>query len=215
MGLKKQETEVMGAWKDVDLKEAINTSFLILLTIYLLAVLSDQFQSDMIARYISVDYLMIFVIIFGALWVVIRRGESITENIEYWGRIPRFYLFTVIVGLVGALMIFYKLEMSHMGLGYLTYLIPILGGSMIVVCFILAVGIVKPEKEVKERPDEVHIKDRKVATDEKLKGKGSAYCIKCKAEREMKNVRIVTMKNGRKARKGVCSVCGSGMYKMI
>ena len=35
-----------------------------------------------------------------------------------------------------------------------------------------------------------------------------AYCMKCKAERVVSNVAIVTMKNGRPAAQGVCPVCG-------
>jgi len=43
------------------------------------------------------------------------------------------------------------------------------------------------------------------------------YCVKCrdKAGREMKNVQVVTMKNGRKAAKGSCTICGTGMYKIL
>jgi RNase P subunit RPR2 len=40
------------------------------------------------------------------------------------------------------------------------------------------------------------------------------YCVKCKAKREMKNEKAVTMKNGRKAVKGVCSKCGTKMFKI-
>ena len=42
-----------------------------------------------------------------------------------------------------------------------------------------------------------------------------AYCVKCKAKREMVNPQKVTMKNGRPAMKGVCSKCGTGMYKIL
>lgn len=41
------------------------------------------------------------------------------------------------------------------------------------------------------------------------------YCMKCKAKREMKETVEVTMKNGRKAMKGKCAVCGTGMYKIL
>ncbi len=42
-----------------------------------------------------------------------------------------------------------------------------------------------------------------------------AYCVKCKAKREMKDTVEVTMKNGRKAVKGTCSTCNTGMYKIL
>ena len=41
------------------------------------------------------------------------------------------------------------------------------------------------------------------------------YCVKCKAKRDMKDAKEITMANGRKAMKGVCSVCGTGMFKIM
>ena len=41
------------------------------------------------------------------------------------------------------------------------------------------------------------------------------YCVKCKAKREMSDAKEVTMKNGRKAQKGKCAKCGTGMYKIL
>jgi len=40
------------------------------------------------------------------------------------------------------------------------------------------------------------------------------YCVKCKAKREIKNAKAVTMKNGRPANQGVCPVCGTKMFKI-
>lgn len=41
-----------------------------------------------------------------------------------------------------------------------------------------------------------------------------AYCVKCKAKREMKNPKQITMKNKRKAMKGTCPKCGTGMFRI-
>ena len=41
------------------------------------------------------------------------------------------------------------------------------------------------------------------------------YCVKCKAKKEIKDSKEVTMKNGRKALKGVCPDCGTGMYRIL
>ena len=41
-----------------------------------------------------------------------------------------------------------------------------------------------------------------------------AYCVKCKAKKEMQNAQAVTMKNGKPATKGVCPSCGTGMYRI-
>jgi len=41
------------------------------------------------------------------------------------------------------------------------------------------------------------------------------YCVKCKAKKEMQDAKEVTMKNGRKAMKGKCPVCSTGMYRIM
>lgn len=41
-----------------------------------------------------------------------------------------------------------------------------------------------------------------------------AWCMKCKSKREMNNAKKVTMKNGRPAMSGVCSKCGTKMFKI-
>ncbi len=42
-----------------------------------------------------------------------------------------------------------------------------------------------------------------------------AYCMKCKAERVIQNMQVVTTKNGRPAANGVCPVCGTKMFKFL
>jgi len=41
-----------------------------------------------------------------------------------------------------------------------------------------------------------------------------AYCVKCKRKVDIKNPKKVTMKNNRKAIKGRCPRCGSGVYRI-
>ncbi len=41
-----------------------------------------------------------------------------------------------------------------------------------------------------------------------------AYCVKCKAKREVKNAQNITMKNGKPALSGTCPVCGTKMFKI-
>jgi len=41
------------------------------------------------------------------------------------------------------------------------------------------------------------------------------YCVKCKSKKEMKDEKQVTMKNGRKAIKGVCVTCGTSMFCIL
>ena len=42
----------------------------------------------------------------------------------------------------------------------------------------------------------------------------NAYCVKCKEKRDMNSAENTTMKNGKPAVKGVCPVCGTGMFKI-
>ena len=41
-----------------------------------------------------------------------------------------------------------------------------------------------------------------------------AYCMKCKQKREVKDPQPVTMKNGKPATTGECSVCGTKIFKI-
>ena len=41
-----------------------------------------------------------------------------------------------------------------------------------------------------------------------------AYFMKCKTKREMKDAKPVTMKNGKPATTGTCTVCGTKMFKI-
>jgi hypothetical protein len=40
------------------------------------------------------------------------------------------------------------------------------------------------------------------------------YCVKCKASREIKDAKPITMKNGRPATEGTCPVCGTKIFKI-
>ena len=40
------------------------------------------------------------------------------------------------------------------------------------------------------------------------------YCVKFRAKRDAENVQEVTMKNGKKANRGTCPVCGTSMFKI-
>jgi Zn finger protein HypA/HybF involved in hydrogenase expression len=41
-----------------------------------------------------------------------------------------------------------------------------------------------------------------------------AYCMKCKTQRDMKDAKPITMKNGRPATEGLCPECGTRMFKI-
>ncbi len=41
-----------------------------------------------------------------------------------------------------------------------------------------------------------------------------AYCMKCRAKKEMNDAKSITMKNGRPATKGVCPTCGTKIFRI-
>ena len=41
-----------------------------------------------------------------------------------------------------------------------------------------------------------------------------AYCLKCKAKREISNPAQVTFTNGRQATRGTCPVCGTRVFRI-
>jgi hypothetical protein len=41
------------------------------------------------------------------------------------------------------------------------------------------------------------------------------YCVKCKCKQSISGGKTVTMANGRKAVKGKCPDCGTGMYRIL
>ena len=43
----------------------------------------------------------------------------------------------------------------------------------------------------------------------------TGYCVKCKDHRTMIEAEEVEMKNGRKAMKGKCPSCGTGMFRIM
>ena len=65
-------------------------------------------------------------------------------------------------------------------------------------------GIYAPQREI-ETTTVIAIKVERI----------QAYCVKCRAKREMRNARAITMKNGRPATRGVCPVCGSKMFRIM
>ena len=41
-----------------------------------------------------------------------------------------------------------------------------------------------------------------------------AYCVKCRAKREIQNAEQTTLKNGRPATRGKCPTCGTNVFRI-
>ena len=48
-----------------------------------------------------------------------------------------------------------------------------------------------------------------------VKPVAEAYCVKCKAKKEIAKAQEVTMKNGRPAIQGVCPDCGTKLFRIM
>jgi hypothetical protein len=53
-----------------------------------------------------------------------------------------------------------------------------------------------------------------IANSLKEGGTMQAYCVKCRAKKEMSNPKAITMKNGKPATQGVCPTCGTKMFRI-
>ena len=42
----------------------------------------------------------------------------------------------------------------------------------------------------------------------------TAYCVKCRAKREIKDPEVTKLKNGRPAVKGTCPTCGTKVFRI-
>lgn len=65
-----------------------------------------------------------------------------------------------------------------------------------------------PKSEAKPEPQKEEPKPIAVSR------KTVAYCVKCKEKREIKDAIQTTMKNGRPAIKGTCSICSAKVYRI-
>ena len=45
-------------------------------------------------------------------------------------------------------------------------------------------------------------------------GQMQAYCMKCRAKKEIKNPKSIVMKNKRPATQGVCPTCGTKVFRI-
>jgi Zn finger protein HypA/HybF involved in hydrogenase expression len=41
-----------------------------------------------------------------------------------------------------------------------------------------------------------------------------AYCVKCRAKKQMKDPKAIKMKNGKPATQGTCPTCGTKMFRI-
>lgn len=122
-----------------NIRENIGTTFQLLLILFLITLLLQEFKPEWIGQNISLNYFLIVVIIFGVLAVLLEPKRE-AEKIEPITINRKDYIFIAIAGIVGALIIFYKIE----NLGWLAYMISALSGILII---LLSVLMLEEEEE--------------------------------------------------------------------
>jgi len=109
---------------------SIQQLFIILLVTYLILLLIETIFPGSVSRYLNLNYWLIAVIITGVITVLSRQeSEKPEEKSINTGNI----ITLVCIGLIGAALIWYKTR----EIGWLSYLISLVGGILIVLLSIL------------------------------------------------------------------------------
>jgi hypothetical protein len=77
--------------------------------------------------------------------------------------------------------------------------------------------VLEPEQEAAEASNVAQTPDAMPAqaiAEEDSNEQLLVYCVKCKMKTVMLDPQPFTMKNGRAAIKGTCSICGSGQFRI-
>ena len=109
---------------------SIQQLFIILLVTYLVLLLIETIFAGSVSRYLNLNYWLIAVIVTGVVTVLSRyESEKPEEKTINTGNI----ITLVCIGLIGAALIWYKTR----EIGWLSYLISLAGGTLIVLLSIL------------------------------------------------------------------------------
>ena len=112
---------------------SIQQLFIILLVTYLVLLLIETIFPESVSRYLNLNYWLIAVIITGVVTVLSRQESGkLKEKDEKTINTGSIITF-VCIGLIGAALIWYKTR----EIGWLSYLISLVGGTLIVLLSIL------------------------------------------------------------------------------
>jgi len=132
------------------IREVASSLFQICLVIFLLLLLASQFRNE-IKEYININYFLVIVIILGIYVFLKSEKEEKKTTIK-----KSDYYFIFLCGVVGCLVVWYKIK----NLGILSYIISFLSGILIITLSFL---LLKEEKapEVSISPEPVALPEEK------------------------------------------------------
>ena len=99
--------------------------FSTLLITYLLLLLAETIREGTVSAFMDMNYLLIIVIVTGVISVLTQKEEEKPEKVKLTGK---DYIYIVILGVIGAAIVWYKIQ----DIGKLSYLISIIAGVLII-----------------------------------------------------------------------------------
>jgi predicted membrane channel-forming protein YqfA (hemolysin III family) len=131
MGEDSMNIEKLKKNKSVMLLLDLNHEFFsTLLVTFLLLLLAETIWEGSVSMYMNINYLLIIVIISGAISVLTRKEDVKAEKVAL---AKKDYIFIGATGIAGALIIWYKIK----NIGKLAYLISIVAGVLIILLSLL------------------------------------------------------------------------------
>jgi len=118
-------------------KHIITQTFQYLLIVYLILLLIEEYAPKFISNYINLNYLLVLVIIFGVITVLLPQKKIKKQKPK-----RKDYYFIFILGIIGTILIYIKTK----ELGWLSYVISIIAGILIILLSILVLEDVKNEE---------------------------------------------------------------------
>lgn len=104
--------------------------FSTLLVTFLLLLLAETIWSGSVSAHLNINYLLVIVIISGAISILTRKEEQKVEKVKIT---KKDYLYIGALGIAGSLIIWYKIK----DIGNLAYLISIVAGALIILLSLL------------------------------------------------------------------------------
>ena len=107
------------------IKQILNYSFQLIIFIFLITLLLQQFYPFEVNSRININWFMVAVIVIGTLSIIFPTKEKK----KHYKITLKDYIFVVVLGIIGWLIIFLKLN----NLGWIGWIISILGGLIIII----------------------------------------------------------------------------------
>jgi hypothetical protein len=121
--------------------------FPMLLVVYLVLLLVETVFAGSISPYLNLDHLLIAVIVVGIIAILTSSREA-AEMKE--GRLTKKGIFVIIgVGVLGAVVVWYKTK----EIGWLSYVVSVVSGALIVLLSMLVWGGADEEAEVRAKEE--------------------------------------------------------------